>query len=147
MQVLITSLLNDLFFFVNKIGSKPGGAAGGGSKAPAGSPQGPFKNLGEGLCRGEDWQIGDWPQDGGFQSVENCGRKCESTPGCNAFDVSNYNARKKNYQCWLHGNKNPEPASAVDGTCYKMTHGSDESLAGPGLVKIGKNILKEAKFR
>ena len=80
-----------------------------------------------------------WPQDGKQQSVENCGVKCESTPGCNAFDVSNYNARTKKYQCWLHGNKNPEPASSLDGTCYKLSHGSEESLGGPGLIKIGES--------
>ena len=106
---------------------------------PAGPTDGPFKNIGKGLCRGEDWNIDDsWPQDGGLQSVQNCGIKCESKPGCNAFDVSGYNARSKKYQCWLHKNQNPVPASGLDGACYKMTHGSDEGLAGPGLIKIGE---------
>ena len=110
-----------------------------GHQPETGPIEGPFKNLGKGLCRGEDWNLDEsWPQDGEFQTVENCGIKCESTPGCNAFDVSNYNARNKKYQCWLHKNKNPEPASGLDGTCYKLSQGSDESLGGPGLIKIGK---------
>ena len=122
-------------------------AKGSGHPAQAEAIQGPFKNLGKGLCRGEDWNLDDsWPQDGKQQSVENCGVKCESTPGCNAFDVSNYNARTKKYQCWLHGNKNPEPASGLDGTCYKLSHGSDESQGGPGLIKIGKSIITYHKI-
>ena len=73
-------------------------AKGSGHPAQAEAIQGPFKNLGKGLCRGEDWNLDDsWPQDGKQQSVENCGIKCESTPGCNAFDVSNYKiVRQKN---------------------------------------------------
>merc|ERR1719225_2539987 len=120
-----------------------GGSVSGSPGQPVGPTDGPFKNIGKGLCRGEDWNIDDsWPQDGGLQSVQNCGTKCESTPGCNAFDVSGYNARSKKYQCWLHRNKNPEPASSLDGACYKMNHGSDETLAGPGLIKIGKGACR-----
>lgn len=109
------------------------------------SEDGPFYNVGKGLCRGEEWQSGNWPQDGGMQNVEGCGGKCEKTPGCHAFDVSGYEPRSKKFKCWLHGLQDPEPASALDGNCYKLTGtGSDETLAGPGLIKIGK--LNEYSF-
>ena len=49
-----------------------------------------FYPIGPGLCRGEGWQLDDWPQDGGLQTLEGCADKCENSLGCQAFDTSQY---------------------------------------------------------
>ena len=51
----------------------------------------PFYPIGPGLCRGEGWQFENWPQDGGIQTLEGCGDKCQNTLGCQAFDTSEFN--------------------------------------------------------
>ena len=107
-----------------------------GAESPA-DFDGQFYSLGSGLCRGDEWQDGDWPHDGGFLTVEECGDLCEDEFGCQGFDVSQFDARAKKFRCWMHGHKKIEVASSLDGTCYKMTHG-DEFSAGPGLIKIGE---------
>ena len=46
---------------------------------------------------------------------------------------SNISRKTKTFKCWLHGLKEVEPASGISGTCYKMSHGSEEA---PGLLKV-----------
>ena len=46
---------------------------------------------------------------------------------------SNISRKTKTFKCWLHGHKEVEPASGISGTCYKMSHGSEEA---PGLLKV-----------
>ena len=38
--------------------------------------------IGYGLCRGPDWQNGQWPHDEGFETLDQCSLECEKRPGC-----------------------------------------------------------------
>ena len=38
--------------------------------------------IGHGLCRGPDWQNGQWPHDEGFETLDQCSLECEKRPGC-----------------------------------------------------------------
>ena len=101
----------------------------------------PFIGIGKGLCRGEDWQDNDWPLDGKFQTVEGCFEVCSATPGCNAFDLSEYDKKAKKARCWLHRiTSELELASALDGKCYRMAKGADEAVQG--LLKIGQGACR-----
>ena len=38
--------------------------------------------IGHGLCRGPDWQNGQWPHDEGFETLDQCSLECDKRPGC-----------------------------------------------------------------
>ena len=38
--------------------------------------------IGHGLCRGPDWQNGQWPHDEGFETLDQCSLECGKRPGC-----------------------------------------------------------------
>ena len=91
-------------------------------------------DLGEGLCRGYNWQDGaNWPKDKGRRSPKECHVACKQTSGCTAFDFSQPDKSGKKVNCFLYGHKDVQPASGLEGKCYKMTLVKTASGATHGL--------------
>ena len=40
-----------------------------------------YTKLGDGVCRGDKWQTGDWPMDKGRRSEKECYAACRATGG------------------------------------------------------------------
>ncbi len=120
----------------------PGGGGGARAQAHAELEGGDgYRGLGLGYCRGEGWQDGDWPLNGGLQTVQGCANKCKKTPGCTSFDTSDFNRKAKKFQCWLHGIKEVVPASDIEfASCYEMSAASEAT--GPGLIKEGDGACR-----
>ena len=84
--------------------------------------------IGSGLCRGPDWQSGNWPVVKGSISAQECANACAAKKGCTAFDLSSKVGSK--FNCFLYGHKDVEPASAIKGHCYTYKGNPDtEELA------------------
>ena len=101
-------------------------------------------DLGKGLCRGDKWQDGDnWPKDKSRRSPKECYVACKQTTGCTAFDVSHLDKAGKKGNCYLYGHADIQPASSLEGRCYKMwdvkvSSGQSAGLhLAPNEVKIG----------
>ena len=79
--------------------------------------------IGRGLCRGPDWQNGQWPHDEGFETLEQCSLECEKRPGCTGFDMTPTPDLKDKFRCILHGHDDIQVASASSlqiSKCYRM---------------------------
>jgi hypothetical protein len=72
--------------------------------------------LGQGACRGQGWQDGQWPLARGRRSLADCAAECKKTRGCVAFDLSNKEGAK--YDCLLLGHPGVLAASALAAKCY-----------------------------
>jgi len=70
-----------------------------------------FDLMGEGACRGLDWQDRHWPKPKGPQTVQDCANLCKKKKGCSSFDLSLPESEKGLLQCHLFHHKNPIPAS------------------------------------
>ncbi|TRY73635.1 hypothetical protein TCAL_03348 [Tigriopus californicus] len=76
--------------------------------------------LGQGGCRGEDWNEAPWPKFLGRQTLHRCASKCSQDPDCTAIHV----LRKagKTYEC-LHFDVDHDKIMVVRGLgghCYKL---------------------------
>lgn len=101
--------------------------------------------IGHGLCRGPDWQNGQWPHDEGFETLDQCSLECEKRPGCTGiftlflekkyfekifmksfnlgFDMTPNEDFKGKQRCILHGHGDIQVATATslqDSRCYRM---------------------------
>ena len=62
-----------------------------------------FDLVGNGLCRGKEWQIeGLWPKDEGVETFDRCNLECKKDQACTAFDVSP-SEQKGLYRCHHFG--------------------------------------------
>ena len=81
-----------------------------------------FTLVGNGLCRGKDWQIeGLWPKDEGIETFDRCALECKKDQACTAFDVSP-SEKKDFFQCHHFGHDKVTATNSVSlrGKCYKM---------------------------
>ena len=100
--------------------------------------------IGYGLCRGPNWQNGQWPHDEGFETLDQCSLECDKRPGCTGistlflekkkhvifikyfnlgFDLTPYEGFKDKQRCILHGHGDIQVATATslqDSRCYRM---------------------------
>ena len=79
--------------------------------------------IGRGLCRGPDWQTGQWPLDEGYETLEACSLECDKRPGCTGFDLTPTPDLKNKFRCILHGHDDIQVASATSlqiSKCYRM---------------------------
>ncbi len=90
-------------------------------------------SLGEGMCRGANWQRHVWPIAKGYQSKKACAKACAKTHGCLAFDLSD-ETDKERFKCFLYGNKHVAPASGVPGECFTLKHRMDDLVHEDDLV-------------
>ncbi len=51
-------------------------------------PVAKFTKLGDGTCRGDNWQKAPWPLDKGRRSEKECYAACLAAAGCTAFETS-----------------------------------------------------------
>jgi hypothetical protein len=70
-----------------------------------------FDHLGDGMCRGQNWQGGKWPLVKGHQGLQDCANLCKKRHGCVAFDLSPPADEKNRELCHLYGHRDPQPAS------------------------------------
>ena len=78
--------------------------------------------MGNGLCRGKEWQIeGLWPKDEGVETFDRCNLECKKDQACTAFDVSP-SEQKGLYRCHHFGHDKVTATNSVSlrGKCYRM---------------------------
>ena len=97
-----------------------------------------YISLGQGLCRGENWQSEDWPKYEGLVSKKDCLKACKKTRGCTSYDFRD--AEGKKVQCYLFGHQDIQPASGLKGECFKLLSpkAGDSNLA----LLIGKGACR-----
>ena len=81
-----------------------------------------FDLVGNGLCRGKEWQIeGLWPKDEGVETFDRCNLECKKDQACTAFDVSP-SEQKGLYRCHHFGHDKVTATNSVSlrGKCYRM---------------------------
>jgi len=87
---------------------------------PAGGPG--YSRLGSGRCRGQGWQDGKWPVEGGSKSAGECANTCRKEEGCKAFDLSC--GEDKAFTCMLYGHQGIVPtgySASMAGACYSIS--------------------------
>ena len=102
--------------------------------------------IGRGLCRGPDWQNGQWPHDEGYESVDQCSLECEKRPGCTGFDLTPSPDVKAKQRCILHGHDDIQVATATslqDSKCYRMI--GKKAIPGEAKVAGSKTAAKSPK--
>ena len=95
--------------------------------------------IGKGLCRGENWQHGKWPQDEGFETLEACSAECQKRPGCTGFDLTPSQDLKGKFRCILYGHDDLQVADSLSlqiTKCYRMI----------GRSAIGEVTLQDISF-
>jgi hypothetical protein len=116
-------------------------------QAAAGSRFEDTKDLGKGLCRGQGWQDGEqWPKDKGRRTLKECHVGCKQTRGCTAFDISHLDKAGKKANCFLFGHVDVQPASGLEGRCYKMLEVKsagkvDGIYLAPNEVRLGDEAI------
>ena len=86
-------------------------------------PDGSYKSIGAGLCRGPNWQSELFPKFEGLETIEGCAKECERAQGCTAFDISPQPDVKGRFRCVLHGHSNVVLADATSlkvSKCFVM---------------------------
>ncbi len=89
-------------------------------------PEG-FQQVGEGLCRGPNWQRIGWPKDMGLRGIGDCFKACQESKGCTAFDLVPTKGSSTKTECLLYGHKDIVPASNLDGHCYVVSFPTDKN--------------------
>ena len=82
-----------------------------------------YARLGSGRCRGQGWQAGKYPVDGGSKTAAECAATCHKNGGCKAFDLACGDVPKK-FTCTLYGHQSIVPTGAtasMPGACYSIS--------------------------
>jgi hypothetical protein len=93
-----------------------------------------LKLIGDGGCRGKDWNKGVFPVDQGRKSLEACAKACKDNK-CTAFHV--LHEEKAKYDCLLFGHTNVLAVLGLGGQCYTL---SDKA---PTVAKATHDFTKE----
>jgi hypothetical protein len=98
--------------------------------------------VGRGLCRGPNWQFGNWPKEEGYESLEVCSKNCQKFKGCTAFELTpSEDAKKNKFRCVLYGHHDLELADGLSlqkTRCFRMLAARSAGHAGQPAGKLKK---------
>merc|ERR1711973_719535 len=100
--------------------------------------------IGNGGCRGEDWDSGDWPKAiKGDKSLDDCSHECLVDAKCTGFHLVKARGGKQaeasqRRPCFLFGHEDYVAVKALGGECYQIKRIKGHSEAE------GKNPKKKA---
>ena len=129
--------------------SPPKPKASSGKKTTSRAGQKPYTMIGKGLCRGEDWQIGKWPKDEGYETLDDCSKECQKRPGCTGFDLTPSEDLKGKFRCILHGHDNIQLADATSlqvSKCYRMLAASKAKVAEEVVDQAEEKAVKGSGY-
>jgi hypothetical protein len=76
--------------------------------------------IGDGGCRGEQWNKKGCPKFVGRVTLEACAKECRNNTYCTAFHVLKFVKADQTYECLMFGHKNVVAIPALGGTCYTL---------------------------
>ena len=86
--------------------------------------------IGNGGCRGENWDGGDWPKAiKGDKSLDECCQMCMKDAECKGFHLvksKKPNATKR--PCLLFGHQNLVAVKGLGGECYQVQRGTVKTM-------------------
>ena len=82
--------------------------------------------VGEGGCRGDDWDSDNWPKPiKGDKTADECGSECYKNAKCTGFHLTKASKKKsaEKRSCSLYGHEDYVAVKGLGGECYQITRG------------------------
>lgn len=94
--------------------------------------------MGEGGCRGLDWNRKGCPKFVGRVSLAKCGQECGKVSYCSAFHVLKHDEKDDTYECFLFGHKDVVAVKSLGGTCYALK--AKQETEDEQDIQLGKSM-------
>ena len=94
--------------------------------------------IGEGGCRGQEWNKKGCPKLVGRVSLDVCAKECRKSSYCTAFHVLKFDAKDGTYECLMFGHDNVIAVKNLGGTCYTFKDASETDDGPEDDVKVGE---------
>ena len=76
--------------------------------------------IGDGGCRGLDWNKAGCPKFVGRVNLQECAKECRRTTYCTAFHVLKHDKKDDTHECFIFGHKEVIAVKQLGGTCYTL---------------------------
>ena len=74
--------------------------------------------IGEGGCRGQDWNRKGCPKLIGRVTLDACAKECRKSNYCTAFHVLKFDSQDGTHECLIFGHDNVIAVKSLGGECY-----------------------------
>ena len=97
--------------------------------------------IGEGGCRGQDWNRKGCPKLIGRVTLDACAKECRKSSYCTAFHVLKFDSKDGTHECLIFGHDNVIPVKSLGGQCYTFKDASEvEDEHAEEEISIGKSL-------
>lgn len=76
--------------------------------------------IGEGGCRGQDWNRKGCPKLIGRVTLDACAKECRKSNYCTAFHVLKFDSQDGTHECLIFGHVNIIAVKSLGGECYTL---------------------------
>ena len=94
--------------------------------------------IGEGGCRGQDWNRKGCPKLIGRVTLDACAKECRKSSYCTAFHVLKFDSKDGTHECLIFGHDNVIPVKSLGGQCYTFKDASEVEDEHEEEISIGK---------
>ena len=89
--------------------------------------------IGDGGCRGTDWNKKGCPKFVGRVDLDTCAKECRKHSYCTAFHILKHDPKDNTHECFLFAHKDVAAVKALGGECYTF----EEKEEPEEEIKIG----------
>ena len=92
--------------------------------------------IGDGGCRGTDWNKKGCPKFVGRVDLDACAKECRKHSYCTAFHILKHDPNDNTHECFLFAHKDVAAVKALGGACYTF----EEKEEPEEEIKIGMKL-------
>ena len=96
--------------------------------------------IGDGGCRGSDWNRKGCPKLLGRFTLDDCASECAKVNYCTAFHVLKFDTKDGKYDCLLFAHKDVIAVKNLGGACYTFKGQNQEETEEEEDLKIGMSL-------